>query len=138
MPGFFTEGFDFQSKETPPLLGYVATSARARTRHLALGDSEEEKPERPLLATWHYGLGKSLAFTSDARDRWADKWLPWGGYSALWQRWIRWLLPRPEQLSGVETEWSMSRDGPEVTLTFFDQEGAPRQLAEPVAEIFAA
>ncbi len=135
VPGFFTEGFDFQSKETPPLLGYVATSARENADTWLWADSEEEKPERPLLATWHYGLGKSLAFTSDARDRWADKWLPWGGYSALWQRWIRWLLPRPEQLSGVETEWSMSRDGPEVTLTFFDQEGAPRQLADPVAEI---
>lgn len=135
LPGFFTEGYDFRAKETPPLLGYVATTARENADTWLWADSEEEKPERPLLATWHYGLGKALAFTSDARDRWADKWLPWGGYSALWQRWMRWLLPQPEQLSGVESEWTMTRDGPEVTLTFFDQEGAPRTLIEPMAEV---
>lgn len=135
LPGFFTEGFDFQAKETPPLLGYVATSKRDNADTWLWADSSEEKPERPLLATWHYGLGKSLAFTSDARDRWADRWLPWGGYAALWQRWVRWLLPQPEQISGVESDWTMTRDGPEVTLTFFDSEGAPRQLADPQAEI---
>jgi hypothetical protein len=132
VPGFFTEGYDFKAKTTPPLLGYVATTARENADTWLWADEDKE---RPLLATWHYGLGKSLAFTSDARDRWSDKWLPWDGYQALWQRWLRWLLPQPEQLSGVESEWAMTRDGPEVTLTFFDQEGAPRTLIDPLAEI---
>lgn len=135
LPGFFTDGFNFQAADTPPLLGYVAVTARENADTWLWADSNEEKPERPLLATWHYGLGRSLAFASDARDRWADRWLNWSGYSVLWQRWIRWLLPAPEQLTGVESEWVLTRDGPEATLTFFDSDGGPRQLFDPLAEI---
>ncbi len=132
MAGFFTDGFEFQAESSPPLLGYVAVTARENADTWLWADEDKE---RPLLATWHYGLGKSLAFTSDARDRWSDRWLPWGGYSVLWQRWMRWLLPQPEQISGVESEWTQTREGPEVILTFFDSEGSPRQLDDPVAEI---
>lgn len=132
MSGFFSEGYDFQAPSTPPLLGFVAVTARENADVWLWTDKDKE---RPLLASWHYGLGKSMAFTSDARDRWADRWLPWGGYAVLWQRWIRWLLPQPEQVSGVESEWAMTREGPEVTLSFFDSEGSPRQLAEPLAEV---
>jgi len=76
-----------------------------------------------------------MAFTSDARDRWADRWLPWEKYGELWQRWVRWLLPQPEAIHGVEPEWTLSRLGPALTLRFFDEAGNPRELGDPVAEM---
>ena len=49
---------------TPPLYGYVgASQATAQTPLVThLGD--------PLLATWQYGCGRSVAWTSDATGRW--------------------------------------------------------------------
>ena len=132
LPGSLTDGVNFESKESPPLLGYVAATAR-KEAHVWLWADEDK--ERPLLATWNVELGKALAFTSDARDRWADKWLPWESYDELWQRWIKRLLPEPERVEGVETEWSVNRVGPVLTASFFDQDGNPRDLIDPVAEI---
>lgn len=132
LPGSLTEDVNFESEASPPLLGYVAATAREEA-HVWLWADEEK--ERPLLATWNIELGKALAFTSDARDRWADKWLPWESYDELWQRWIRRLLPDPEIVEGVETEWDVNRTGPTLTLSFFDEAGNPRVLNNPVADI---
>lgn len=135
LPGSLTDGVDFESEAAPPLLGYVAATARPEA-HVWLWADEEK--ERPLLATWNIELGKALAFTSDARDRWADRWLDWDSYAELWQRWIRRLLPEPEHVQGVETEWSFNRTGPVLTLSFFDEAGNPRELLNPIAEVTGA
>jgi hypothetical protein len=135
LPGSLTEGVDFESKDSPPLLGYVGATAREEA-HVWLWADEDK--ERPLLATWNVELGKALAFTSDARDRWADRWLPWDRYDEMWQRWIRRLLPEPERIEGVESEWSVNRIGPVLTVSFFDEAGNPRELVDPVAEVESA
>ncbi|MCA8911366.1 MAG: VWA domain-containing protein, partial [Planctomycetes bacterium] len=131
LPGSLTEGVKFEDESTPQLLGYVAATAREQA-HVWLWADEDK--ERPLLATWNIELGKALAWTSDARDRWADNWLDWEKYDELWQRWIRKLLPEPERIEGVESEWSVNRTGPVLTLSFFDQDGNPRKLDNPIAE----
>jgi hypothetical protein len=49
----------------PPLTGYVATTPRAAA------DVVLKSPQGdPLLATWQYGLGRVMAWTSDAQGRW--------------------------------------------------------------------
>ena len=54
----------------PPLRGYVETKPRERA-NLELVVMTEGKAH-PLLASWHYGKGRSLAFTSDANGRWSS------------------------------------------------------------------
>jgi Putative glutamine amidotransferase len=46
----------------------------------------------PLLAHWTYGLGRSVAFTSDAGRRWAKAWPDWRSYAAFWSQVIRWSM----------------------------------------------
>lgn len=130
--GTMTEGFNFEAAPTPELLGYVATTARPEAQVWLWADKDKE---RPLLASWRIELGKALAFTSDARDRWADRWLAWDGFDELWQRWIGWLKPDAEVIGGVESEWLSGLQGPGLVLDFFDQQGNPRTLANPAAEI---
>jgi Ca-activated chloride channel homolog len=132
LPGSLTEEVNFEDDGTPELLGYVAVTAREQA-HVWLWADEDR--ERPLLATWNIELGRALAFTSDARDRWADRWLPWDSYDELWQRWIRRLLPDPETIHGVESEWGVTRTGPTLTLSFFDEDGNPRSLRDPAADV---
>ncbi|HRI43331.1 MAG TPA: VWA domain-containing protein [Fimbriimonadaceae bacterium] len=63
----------------PALYAYCLTDHRplARTGMRTAKDD-------PLLATWQYGLGTTLAFTSDAQPRWAAQWVGWEGFSQFW------------------------------------------------------
>ena len=45
-----------------------------------------------MLAHWTYGLGRSVAFTSDAGRRWAKAWPDWQSYAAFWSQVIRWSM----------------------------------------------
>jgi hypothetical protein len=72
--------------------------------------------EFPVLAYWHYGLGKAVAFTSDAGkpDFWSRRWLAGdagreGIFAGFWEQVLGWVL-RPTE-SGrlqINTEY---RDG---------------------------
>ncbi|HDS29491.1 MAG TPA: VWA domain-containing protein, partial [Firmicutes bacterium] len=72
---------------SPALLGYVATTIKP----LAVEALTTQRND-PLLAHWQYGLGRSLAFTSDAKAKWAAAWLPWDGYDKFWTQSTRWLI----------------------------------------------
>lgn len=70
----------------PPLRGYVATSPRpAGTLHLV------SSAEDPILAAWQYGLGRAIAYTSDAGPRWAAEWMAWPQLARFWYRLVRWV-----------------------------------------------
>ena len=74
-------------KGVPPLGGYVATTLKS-TAELVLMSHQED----PVLATWRYGLGRSVAFTSDAKAKWGVLWLRWREFNRFWAQLIRWTL----------------------------------------------
>jgi hypothetical protein len=47
--------------------------------------------EDPILASWQYGLGRAIAFTSDAGPRWAADWMAWRDLTRFWSRLVRWV-----------------------------------------------
>ncbi len=96
-------------KGLPPLYGYVATQAR-RTAQVILQSPKED----PILATWRYGLGKALAFTSDATGRWGRDWLAWQGYATFWSAAVRSVLGAP--VSG-DMQAEVNTDGEHARLT---------------------
>lgn len=71
----------------PELLGYVVTSPKENAT-VPLVSHEGD----PVLAHWRYGLGKSVAFTSDASARWATQWLGWDGFNRFWAQSVRWAM----------------------------------------------
>ncbi len=72
----------------PPLLGYNGTTAKNMARTSLLTTRGD-----PLLATWQFGLGRSVAWTSDLSSRWAKTWLDWDLYSRFVVQMIKWTLP---------------------------------------------
>ena len=84
-PSPLTDGINMAS--SPPLLGYVSTNIKP----LATEALQTHRND-PLLAHWQYGLGRSLAFTSDTKAHWAVRWLNWGGYRQMWTQSARWLV----------------------------------------------
>jgi hypothetical protein len=102
-------------QETPPLHGFVRTTPKQS----ALVEVPIESPafaeqKFPILAYWHYGLGKSVAFTSDARTQpghkfWDRDWAESQMYGKFWEQVIDWALRPTESKSLVmSTEF---RDG---------------------------
>jgi uncharacterized membrane protein len=78
---------DIDWKAVPPLGGYVATTVK-QTAELVLMSHQED----PVLATWRYGLGRTAAFTSDAKAKWATLWLRWRDFNKFWAQLTRWTL----------------------------------------------
>ncbi|HKP54986.1 MAG TPA: VWA domain-containing protein [Chloroflexia bacterium] len=69
----------------PALNGYVGTSQKAGGQIVLVTDAGD-----PLLAQWQYGLGRVIAWTSDATGRWAKEWIPWQDYQRFWAQAVRW------------------------------------------------
>ena len=63
----------------PELYGYVASSPKPLAQVILQSDQKD-----PILATWQYGLGRSVAFTSDATGHWARDWVNWKNFPAFW------------------------------------------------------
>ncbi len=49
-----------------------------------------ETGEGPLLSTWQYGLGRTVAFTSDLSPRWGKAWILWEHYGAFVSQMVKW------------------------------------------------
>jgi hypothetical protein len=79
------------------LYGYVGASPKG-TAQVILNTHQGD----PLLAAWQYGLGRSVAWTSDASGRWATEWVQWEGFPAFWAQAVRWTISQSRD-SNVET-----------------------------------
>src|SRR6202048_1030914 len=74
----------------PTISGYVATTPRAAA------DIVLKSPQGdPLLATWQYGLGRVLAWTSDAQGRWTAGLLQWPSANRFFGDIVHASLPQP-------------------------------------------
>jgi Mg-chelatase subunit ChlD len=75
----------------PPLRGYVKFVSKPGADMILKLEHED-----PLLSVWQFGLGRSAVFTSDAKARWAEKWVEWSGFDKFWLNLFRDLLPHAE------------------------------------------
>ncbi|MDR5708241.1 MAG: VWA domain-containing protein, partial [Armatimonadota bacterium] len=102
----------------PPLRGYVATSPKPAAQVHLLSPHRD-----PLLATWQYGLGRVVAFTSDAGLRWASEWRRWLHFAAFWSRVVRWAM-RPS-LEPLEVRVNLRGAALEMVVDARDAGGNP-------------
>jgi uncharacterized membrane protein len=65
----------------PPLHAFVLTTPKARSTTILKAPSKEEV--NPVLSTWHFGLGKTAAWTSDLSPNWGSDWVTWDQYEAF-------------------------------------------------------
>jgi Ca-activated chloride channel family protein len=86
----------------PPLFGYNGATLKGAAR-MALGTPRGD----PLLATWQYGLGRTVAWTSDVTGRWAAEWVAWKEFPRFVAQWVGWTLPAP-QVEGMNAQVTMS------------------------------
>lgn len=78
--------------DAPFLLGYVVTQPKPTSEVILVHPETQD----PVLSWWRYGLGMSVAFTSDARNRWAADWLSWEGFNKFWAQIVRFCLKKSD------------------------------------------
>ena len=115
-----------------PLGGFVRTTPKPSPLvEIPIITPKFADQEFPVLAYWHYGLGKAVAFTSDAGkpDFWSRQWVSGDGaregiFAGFWEQVLGWVL-RPVE-SGrllMNTEY---RDGKiKVVVEARTQDGKP-------------
>lgn len=77
----------------PPITGFVMTTLKENPLVEApLVAPRQPAPHNTLLATWNYGLGRSVAITTDGGQRWTQGWAKWEGQEKLFVQAIRWSM----------------------------------------------
>lgn len=104
----------------PSLLGYVGTTAKAASQVILRAPNEFEDP---ILVAWQYGLGRSVAFTSDATARWGVNWVTWEDFSRFWSQAVRWTITEGGS-NNVETRVVMEDGRARVIVDARDADGA--------------
>lgn len=114
----------------PPLSGYVATKPKdPATVVLRSGRGD------PLLAQWQYGLGRVVAWTSDAQGLWASTWASQPEFSRVWDQSVRWTMAPPIDRS---LQVVAQVDGEQATITAdsVDHNGQFLDLADTQADVW--
>lgn len=71
-----------------PLYGYIATTPKP-AGEIVLASRKLD----PVLAAWQFGLGRSVAWTSDASGLWSRDWLRVPGANRFWANLVSWTFP---------------------------------------------
>lgn len=128
--GAMTDGLP---RNLPALRGFVRTTFKESPLSMMRieGPPIADDLRFPILASWQYGLGKAIAFTSDARTQPADNIKGWDAdwveseiYKKFWEQAVNWSL-RPAE-SGRMTVASEYREGRvRVTVNARDDRDRP-------------
>ena len=108
--------------EFPQLLGYVCVTPKGRAEIPLVTQKGD-----PLLAHWQYGLGRTVAFTSDARAKWAANWLGWEKFRQFWLQVAQWSLRRVE-VSDFNTEVAVEKGEGHISVEAIDPKGNYRNF----------
>lgn len=101
----------------PLLLGYVVTRPKPTAEFILASETGD-----PLLVWWRYGLGMSVAFTSDAKARWASEWLSWPDFGLFWAQVIRHAM-RKDDSKGVYVDIQRRGEQALISMDAVDQNG---------------
>ena len=111
----------------PKLYGYIATSEKEfASIHI------RSHEDHPILAAWNYGLGRSVAFTSDAKPRWAKDWMAWENFGKFWGQVVNWVTPAANHNATFDLNVSHSNGVGTVTIeTALSGKGFPSHKEFP-------
>jgi uncharacterized membrane protein len=117
----------FAVRNYPSVLGYMETEVKRGAQADLIIPRDDRRA--PLLASWRYGKGKSVALTSDFEGRWTRNWIPWGGLQGFWSKILDWLSPSEENLIPVHEARVSFLDGQSILdLSVYEESSANSQF----------
>ncbi len=113
----------------PQLLGYNGTTAKPAAQTVLVTARDD-----PLLAQWQYGLGRSVAWTSDSTGRWAADWLRWNGFNRFFSQLVSWTFPG-EESGGIEASLVTEGGTTRLRVESVEADGSPRDFWSTTAAL---
>jgi Ca-activated chloride channel family protein len=113
----------------PQLRGYNGTTAKAAAQTVLVTARDD-----PLLAQWQYGLGRSVAWTSDSTGRWAADWVGWNGFNRFFSQLVSWTFPG-EESGGIEASFVTEGASTKLRIESVEEDGSPRDFYSTTAAI---
>ncbi len=126
---------DVAADGMPVLKGYVATSLKERSIQALRSPYDD-----PILAYWQYGLGKTVAWTSDVTGEWSGNYSGWENNQLLWHNILQYVtedmgmegayVDVEQHGSKAYIHYSTEDFGPntQVKATVFDDEGNAKEI----------
>ena len=118
-----TEAVQGLPAELPGMTGLVLTTPKSTADVPITSPLPAENEVNPVLASWQYGLGKSVAVTTDAGLRWTKTWPGTELYGKFWSQLVR---------SAIRTSMPSSTDTLHVAVQ--SAEGEANVVAEVLGE----
>jgi Ca-activated chloride channel homolog len=112
---------DYAGRPLPPLLGYVATELKPRASLDAYVDRQGRRD--PVIASWKYNAGKTLAVTTDASGRWSGPWIARNTFAPVWNRILAWMTP--EVAAEQKTDVALGYQAGRIRLKLTDYSDQP-------------
>jgi Ca-activated chloride channel family protein len=113
----------------PQLLGYNGTTVKSAAQLVLVSPRDD-----PLLAQWQYGLGRSVAWTSDSTGRWAKDWVGWKDFSRFFTQLVSWTFPGDET-DGIEASFETVNGQTRLHVQSVEADGSPRDFYNTLASI---
>jgi len=113
-----------------PLYGYVRTTPKQSPLvEMPILSPQAGEQEFPILAYWPYGLGKAVAFTSDARSKpdkpaWDRDWASSDMYAKFWEQVVEWSL-RPTESGRMIINTDLNDGRVKVSIDARDNNNRP-------------
>lgn len=110
----FEDGF-------PQLYGYNGSTIKDTARNVLVADDQS-----PVLAQWQYGLGRSIAWTSDAKGQWARNWVRWEQFPRFAAQLVGWVIPE-QTAQNVSTDVHVENAQTIIDVVVRDNNGNPQE-----------
>jgi uncharacterized membrane protein len=101
----------------PPLFGYNGTEIKETARAILVTPDG-----KPILAQWQYGLGRTVAWTSDVQGKWAAEWVAWDEFPRFVSGLTDLLLP-PRNTGALTLRGTVEGGQEVLELTAQDERG---------------
>jgi len=109
----------FSDSDFPVVFGYVMANVKPATQLLLVANSGD-----PIMAVSRYGLGSTMAYTSDVTDKWGSQWLTWNQFGRFWSQAVRSILRR-DSTEGLYLQQTKDSSKWTINITRQDKSGKP-------------
>lgn len=136
VPSLLHPGALALADNTPGFDGYIASTAKPLAEVLMTTHRDH-----PLLARWQYGLGRTVAFTSDTYGMWSMDFLEHPNFASFWLNTLNWVSPSGQggdialetRLEGAGVQItaltnSQLEEGESLAVTLVDGQGKEQVL----------
>ena len=108
----------------PRIKGFVMTTLKQNPLvEVSLRSPEPEEPTNAtILASWNYGLGRTVAYTTDCGKRWSPDWTQWENYDKFFTQMIRWSMRPVNEDENFSVATNVKDGKVQVVVTALDKD----------------